>query len=204
MTRGAWPLVSAAQMRALDRYTSAALDVPGDLLMESAGRAVAAAALALRASDAPVVVVCGTGNNGGDGFVAARHLHQAGIAVRVALLGDRARLRGDAAANRRRAEALGLKLEGERWRAPGAGGVIIDAIFGTGLSRPVAGAAAASIRRIEAARSSGARVLAVDLPSGVCADTGRVRWDIEVSDYKMAHSVTLGARRQDHRWHRGR
>ena len=174
MTRGVWPLVTSAQMRALDEHTIEALGLPGSLLMESAGRAVAEAALALRAGHGPVLVICGTGNNGGDGLVAARHLHQAGVAVRVVLLGDPARLRGEAAANRRRVEALGLELEGERWRAPSGSGVLIDAIFGTGLTREVSGPAAASIRRIEAAREAGARVLAVDLPSGVCANTGRV------------------------------
>ena len=188
MTRGAWPLVTAAQMRALDGYSIDELGVPGDLLMESAGRAVAQAALELREPDAPVLCVCGSGNNGGDGLVAARHLHQLGVPVRVALLGSPARLRGDAAANRRRLEALGIELEGERWRAPVAGGVLVDAIFGTGLTRRVEGAAASSIRRIDAARATGVRVLSVDLPSGICADTGRVLGVAVRAD----RTVTLG------------
>jgi len=174
VSRGVWPLVSAAQMRALDRHTIETLGVPGTVLMESAGRAVAEAVLALRVGDEPVVVVCGPGNNGGDGLVVARHLHQSGVPVRAAQLGDPSELRGDAADNWRRAEALGVTLEGERWRPPTRGGVLVDAIFGTGLDRAVRGAAAASIRRIAGAREGGARVVAVDLPSGICADTGRV------------------------------
>jgi NAD(P)H-hydrate epimerase len=175
-------------MRALDGHTIERLGVPGDVLMESAGRAVAQAALELRRSDAPVLCVCGAGNNGGDGLVAARHLHQLGVPVRVALLGSPSRLRGDAAANRRRLEALEIPLEGERWRAPPAGGVIVDAIFGTGLTRKVEGTAATSIRRIEAARAAGVGVLAVDLPSGLCADTGRVLGAAARAD----RTVTLG------------
>ena len=171
----AWTLASADEMRALDRHTIETLGVPGELLMESAGRAVADAVLGLLAPGASVLVVCGRGNNGGDGLVAARHLHALGVPVRAALLGSAASLRGDAAANLRRARAAGVPIEGERWRAPAAG-VIVDAIFGTGLSRPVEGAAASSIRRIAASRAAHPelRVVAVDLPSGLCADTGQV------------------------------
>jgi len=171
-----WPLASAAEMRELDRHTIETLEVPGELLMESAGRAVAEAVLSVLPAGGSVLVVCGRGNNGGDGLVAARHLHGLGVPVRAALLASPASLRGDAAASLRRARAVGVPIEGERWRAP-ALGVIVDAIFGTGLSRPVEGAAAASIRRIAASRSAHPellRVVAVDLPSGLCADTGQV------------------------------
>jgi NAD(P)H-hydrate epimerase len=162
-------------MRALDRHTIETLGVPAELLMESAGRAVAEAAFALLPRGGGVLVVCGRGSNGGDGLVAARHLHLLGVPVRVALLASAASLRGDAAASLRRARAAGVAIEGERWRAPAAG-VIVDAIFGTGLSRAVEGAAATSIRRIAASRAAHAdlRVLAVDLPSGLCADSGQV------------------------------
>ena len=180
----AWALASADEMRALDRYTIDTLGVPGELLMESAGRAVAEAALGLLRPGGSVLVVCGRGNNGGDGLVAARHLHALGVPVRVALLGDAAALRGDAAANLRRAHAAGVAIEGERWRIPTAG-VIVDAIFGTGLSRPVEGAAAGCIRRIAAARAGHLdllRVVAVDLPSGLCADTGQVLGAVAPAD----------------------
>ncbi len=174
MSAGSWPLSDAAAMRELDRHTIETLGVRGDLLMENAGRTVAE--VALRAVGAgSAVVVCGTGNNGGDGFVAARHLHMLGIPVRAALLGEASALRGDAAANLERAQRVGVPIEGGRWRAPSAG-VLVDAVFGTGLTRDVEGEAAASIRRINAsreARPQGLRVVAVDLPSGVDSDSGR-------------------------------
>ena len=176
MREGVWPLVGAAAMRALDAHTIGKLGIPGEILMEVAGHAVAEAALALLPAGGEVLVVCGTGNNGGDGLVAARHLHLAGVPVRAALVSDAASLRGDAAASWKRAQRVGVRLEGARWRAP-ARGVIVDALFGTGLARPLERAMAAQVRRIEAARSeSGGAVcvLAVDLPSGLCADTGAV------------------------------
>ncbi len=172
---GIWPLADAAGMRALDRHSIETLGVPGELLMESAGRAVAEVVLAERPEGGTVLVVCGGGNNGGDGLVVARLLHGLGVPVRAALLADGRSLRGDAAANARRAREAGVPFEPARWRAP-ACGVLVDALFGTGLSREVRGAKAAAIRRINAARerSAGAlRVVAVDLPSGLCADSGQ-------------------------------
>jgi NAD(P)H-hydrate epimerase len=174
MSRSGWPLVSAAQMRALDRHTIEELGVPGEVLMESAGRAVVPAVLAGLEPGDTVCVVCGPGNNGGDGLVVARHLHALGVPVRAALLAER--LSGDAGAQLARARAAGVPIEGKRWRAP-ASGVIVDALFGTGLARALAGDARASVRRINAARSArpgAVRVVAVDLPSGLDADTGQV------------------------------
>src|SRR5439155_24122473 len=127
MSRAAWPLVSAAQMRALDRHTIDELGVPGDVLMESAGRAVVQAVLALLSPGDSVLVVCGSGNNGGDGLVVARHLHALGVPVRASLLSER--LSGDAGPQLARARAVGVPLEGKRWRPPAAG-VIVDALFG--------------------------------------------------------------------------
>ena len=176
-----WPLVSAAEMRALDRYTIDELGVDGQLLMESAGRAVVDVVLALlRERAGEVVVVCGRGNNGGDGFVIARHVQALGVPVRAVLVGgagkrggaSEAGLQGDAAANFARAQKAGVVLEWERWRKPDPA-IIVDALFGTGLSRAIDGAAGAAIRRIDRARRGGARVVAVDLPSGFDADTGQ-------------------------------
>lgn len=174
MKDGVWPLVSAAEMRALDRHTIETLGVPGALLMESAGRAVAEAVLAERALAGPgdVLVVCGGGNNGGDGLVAARHLRMLGVPVRVAWAGGQGRVAPDAAANLARAKAIGVPIETGRVRTAGAA-VIVDALLGTGLTRAVEGPVAAAIRRIAAARP-GARVVAVDLPSGIDADTGGI------------------------------
>jgi hydroxyethylthiazole kinase-like uncharacterized protein yjeF len=187
-----WPLVGAETMRALDRHAIDELGVPGELLMESAGRAVAEAVLArLPGGRAEVCVVCGGGNNGGDGLVAARHLHLLGVPVRIALVGDPARLRGDAAANWKRARVHGVPVEG-RWRPP-ARGVVVDAVFGTGLARKVEGAPAAAIRRVARARSSECRVVAVDVPSGLDAGTGQVQGVAVEADCTVSLSLpTLG------------
>jgi len=191
LRQGIWPLADAAAMRALDRHTIDALGVPGELLMESAGRAVAEVVLAWLPPGGEVLAVCGAGNNGGDGLVAARHLRAVGVPVRAALLEPAEGLQGDAAAAWRRAREAGVPLEGPGWRAPERG-VIVDAVFGTGLSRPVAGAPAAAIRRIRQARerAGGAlRVVAVDLPSGLCADTGRILGDAVAADATLAISL---------------
>ena len=189
MKAGVWRLVGAEAMRALDRHTIETLGVPGELLMESAGRAVAEAVLAERAGGArpgPVLVVCGVGNNGGDGFVAARHMALLGVPVRVALVGDARKLRGDAAANWKRLERLGVAREPARFRTAGVA-IVVDALFGTGLDRKIEGAAAAAIRRIAAARPP-ACVVAVDLPSGLDADTGMAHGSAVEADV----TVTLG------------
>ncbi len=175
MRNGVWPLVSAAEMRALDRHTIETLGIPGALLMESAGRAVAEAVLVELSFARPgdVLVVCGGGNNGGDGLVAARHLQQIGVPVRVALVGVRGRLAPDAAANLARAKAVEVPIETGPVRTAGAA-LVVDALLGTGSTRAVEGPVAVAIRRIEAARPA-VRVVAVDLPSGLDADTGQIR-----------------------------
>jgi len=166
-----WPLLSAEQMRRLDRHTIETLGVPGELLMESAGRIVVAAVLSELATGRSVWVVCGAGNNGGDGLVAARHLHLLGVPVSIVWIGDPKRLRGEPAANWERAKAIGVPVAQARWRLH-PGDVLVDAIFGTGLDRSVAGPAAAAIGRISQSRP-GCRVVAVDLPSGLDADSGQ-------------------------------
>jgi NAD(P)H-hydrate epimerase len=173
MKDGIWPLVGAATMRALDRHSIDVLGVPGEVLMESAGRAVVDVVLHERGARAgPVLVVCGAGNNGGDGFVVARHLQLLGVPVRVVLIGERRKLRGDAASNAARLEKLGVAIASGALRTANAA-VIVDALFGTGLDRAIRGTPAAAIRRINAARPA-ARVVAIDLPSGLDADTGQV------------------------------
>jgi NAD(P)H-hydrate epimerase len=165
-------LVGAATMRGLDRWTIETGKVPGEVLMESAGLAVVRAVLEVRPPDGDVVVVCGGGNNGGDGWVVARHLHGLGVDVQVVVLGDPEALEGDAAANAARARAAGVASEPFADALPSSD-VVVDAIFGTGLSREVTGAPARAIRAVNAA-GDGAIVVAVDLPSGIDADTGRV------------------------------
>lgn len=157
-------LLSTAQMARADRL-AVARGTPEIALMEAAGRAVAEAAAAL-APEGPVLVLAGPGGNGGDGFVAARRLMGAGRAVTVALCGDPGRLAGAAAMMRDR-------WAGEVFSAapplpPVA--LIIDALFGAGLDRPLTGLAA---ELVVAMNEGSAPVLAVDVPSGLDADSGR-------------------------------
>ena len=155
-------VLSTQQMYAADRLAVAG-GVPGRALMEAAGRAVAGAVMARR-RPCPAFVLCGPGNNGGDGFVAARHLAAAGWPVRLGLLGDPAVLKGDAA------WAAGTwtgPVEPLDAVEPAAGGVVIDALFGAGLARPLEGRAAALARRCG---ELGLPVIAVDVPSGLPGD----------------------------------
>ena len=169
-------LVSAAEMRAIDRTAIEEFGVPGLGLMERAGAAVARAAHASRGANGRVLILCGAGNNGGDGYVAARHLRADGVDVRVVALAARAQLGGDALAAREEAERAGVPiaegLEAARIEA-GAGDVVIDALLGTGLARAPEGPYAKAIELVEALRSGGAKIVSVDIPSGLSADSGR-------------------------------
>ena len=157
-------LLTAAEMGRADRLAIAG-GVPGMTLMEAAGRAVAEAAAAL-APEGPVLVLAGPGNNGGDGWVAARRLAASGREVTLASLADPARLQGDAAIARDRWP--GRVVSATPALPPAA--VVVDALFGAGLDRPLDGLAAALVA---AANAGPAPVLAVDVPSGLAADDGR-------------------------------
>jgi NAD(P)H-hydrate epimerase len=159
-------LLSVAEMYRADAAAAAA-GIPSIDLMEAAGRAVAAEIRA-RWAPRPVVVLCGPGNNGGDGFVIGRLLAAEGWPVSIALLGDRNALKGDAAVNARR--WIG-KVEPLAPEAIGGAGLVVDAIFGAGLARAVDGAAHATIAAVN---ESGIPCVAVDVPSGVDGDTGAV------------------------------
>ena len=185
-----WPLLTADEMRALDRHAIDTLGVPAEILMENAGRAVAEEVLRELSPGEQVSIVCGRGNNGGDGLVTARHLHQLGIDVRVTLLGDPATLAGSAASNFDRARRVGVPLAELEWQPP-TRGVVVDAIFGTGLSREVDGLAAELIGRIQVCREVAqgrVRVVSLDLPSGLCSDTGAILGCCVEADV----TVTLG------------
>ena len=196
------PLHDAGGMRAVDAWAIEVRRIPSLRLMEAAGRALAEEARDL-APDGPLVVVCGKGNNGGDGLVAARHLVQTGYAVEVLLLWPAAELSGDAAANLER-----LTVE-PREVAPGGveealdgAGLVIDAIFGTGFEgEPRAPADDAII----AINECGAPVLAADIASGVNASDGSVE-DVAVeADVTVSfHAAKLGHRIAPGKAHTGR
>ena len=166
-------IVTAAEMREIDRATSQRFGVPSLTLMENAGSAVAEFVVAQHPSAERIGVICGKGNNGGDGFVAARKLKAAGREVRVVLLAEPAELRGDAAEMFARLPVApviarnGDELEQEKARAVFESEVLLDAILGTGFKPPVTGLYAEAIRLLNA---SPALVVAVDIPSGADAD----------------------------------
>ena len=141
---------------------------PTLVLMERAGRAVADAAVKLTSVGAMILVVCGPGKNGGDGFVAARVLAGRGYPVSLILLGGRDRLQGDASAMADRWEGpIGQIGDFEPTQAD----LIIDALFGAGLTRPLDGEAADLVR---AMNHSGKPILSVDIPSGIDGNTGQI------------------------------
>lgn len=159
-------LLTTAEMGEADRL-AVARGTPGATLMDNAGRAVADRVSAI-VQGRPVTVVAGPGNNGGDGFVAARVLSERGHRVRLLLVGDRSKLKGDAAG----AAKLWLgPVEAASPEGLGEPGVIVDALFGAGLDRPVESLPRAMI---EAMNASGAPVVAVDLPSGINGTSGQV------------------------------
>jgi NAD(P)H-hydrate epimerase len=171
-------IVTAAEMREIDRITSERFSVPSLTLMENAGSAVAEFVLEHYPSAKSIGVVCGKGNNGGDGFVAARKLHDAGREVRVLLLANPAELRGDAAEmfkllSLRVVTALSAEeLKNEAARTVFVADVQIDAILGTGFRPPVKGIYADAIAELN---SNGRPIVAVDIPSGADADAGLVK-----------------------------
>ena len=157
-------LLDVHQMGEADRLTIAS-GTPAVELMQNAGSAVARE-IEQRWPARPVIVLCGPGNNGGDGFVTARQLAEAGWVVRVALLGQRNRLTGEARHH------AGLWLGSVEPLAPAVlngAGLVVDAIFGAGLSRALEGPAADTLA---AAASMGLPIVAVDVPSGLMGDTG--------------------------------
>lgn len=179
-------VLSADEMRAAE---AAAIKggVASAALMEAAGKHVAE--IAMRAwTKRPVAVICGPGNNGGDGFVAARLMAEAGWPVKVALIGERDKLKGDA---RLMADLYEGGIEPFSPQAIEGAGLIIDAIFGTGLARAVEGGAKAAIDAINA---HPAPALSVDIPSGVSTDEGAVL-GIAV---KAARTVTFHAKKPGH------
>jgi NAD(P)H-hydrate epimerase len=176
LSSGQIPLLTSAQVREVDRLASERFQLPVSWLMEAAGWQVA------RHCRARTMVVCGRGNNGGDGLAAARHLHRWGRLAGVACL-QPDRLSGLAAEQAAALRAIGVEIASQ----PDFSGaqIVLDALLGTGLSRPPEGQVAGWIRGVN---GSGLRVVSVDVPSGLDADSGRA----EGACVNAALTVTLG------------
>ena len=166
-------IVTADEMREIDRVTSQRFGVPSLTLMENAGTAVAEFVLSRYPSAKRIAVICGKGNNGGDGFVAARKLHESGKEVGVALLASSSELKGDAAEMFAKlpVPAIPVSTKDELKHGPASkifkAEILIDAILGTGFRPPVSGLYAEAIAVLNA---SAATVVSVDIPSGADAD----------------------------------
>jgi hydroxyethylthiazole kinase-like uncharacterized protein yjeF len=166
-------IVTAAEMREIDRITTERFGVPSLTLMENAGAAVAEFVISRYPSAERIGVICGKGNNGGDGFVAARKLHGAGKGVRIILLAEPSQLRGDAAEMFGRLPIAPVivksndELKGENAQAVFESELLLDAILGTGFKPPVSGVYGDAIKLMN---SSSAPVIAIDIPSGADAD----------------------------------
>ncbi|MEO5328037.1 MAG: NAD(P)H-hydrate dehydratase [Magnetococcus sp. THC-1_WYH] len=200
-------LLTSGQMREADRRTIEELGLPGMVLMENAGQGVVQA-IKTHLPDWPkrrLLVLAGTGNNGGDGFVVARRLLQDGLSTSVFLFGTAASLTGDAATNHQVYLRLGGRVhevvQPEDLNRLGSRlnhvGIVVDAIFGTGLMRPITGLIATAIHQVNA---SGKPVFAVDIPSGINANTGQVmgtaiqaQWTVTFAAEKIGHRLYPGA-----------
>ncbi|WEX79040.1 NAD(P)H-hydrate dehydratase [Sinorhizobium numidicum] len=180
-------LVTPAEMTAIDR-DAARSGIDSFALMRSAGMAVSAAALRLFPAALRFVALCGPGNNGGDGYVAAGALADSGANVTVFALGDPKALKGDAARAHR---ACSLAASPAETYEPQPGDVVIDALFGAGLARDLPEQVKEIVERVT---GNGTPVLAVDLPSGIDGHTGGVRG----SSFIAAHTVTFMALKPGH------
>ena len=189
-------ILSAAQMREADRRTIQEIGIPSIVLMENAGRQVVGAMEAAfdDLDQRRVAVLCGRGNNGGDGFVVARTLHQHGVDVGVFLLGQVADVEGDARTNLNVLGRLGVTVveipDSEAWELHGPEittyDLLVDAVFGTGLTKPLGGMLQTAVGDINSAELP---VVAVDVPTGLAADTHELIGEAIQADV----TVTLGA-----------
>lgn len=194
-------LLSAAQMQTVERAVIESSATTGRALMERAGRGVAKAIVThFPGPDGRrAAILCGPGNNGGDGFVVARLLHEQGWAPQVFLLGDPDHLPPDARTNCTLWQQIGPVQPADAFAShvPGCD-LIVDALFGTGLARPLTGPTAQLVQSMQGA----APVVAIDIPSGTCADSGRVlgqsaRADLTVTFgfHKLGHHLNGASQR---------
>jgi NAD(P)H-hydrate epimerase len=171
--------ISIQQAQAFDKQAQEKLGIPSIILMENAGRSVAEEAMKMRLAtgdrrQATIAIVCGTGNNGGDGLVAARHLINAGMRVNVYLVGPKSKLKNDPRINLNILLKMGRKIKWVKSVKDLSGitksKLIIDALFGIGLNSPVKGF---YLEVINAMNKSNVPILSIDVPSGLNADTGK-------------------------------
>lgn len=189
-------ILNAAEMREVDRLTTARYRVPGLTLMENAGKSVAEFIQARfpNFTRRHIVVLCGKGNNGGDGFVVARHLLEKGAKVFVYLIGDPREIKGDAATNLRRLKKTSAKFYVDLtsnkggWAGFPDDQIVVDALLGTGARGPVEGRLAEVIAAVNR-RQPGCVVFSVDIPSGLNADTGGVQGGAVVADYTVTFTA---------------
>lgn len=190
-------VLSRREVRELDRRAIERVAIPSIVLMENAARNATDVAVEMLegSGGCRVLVVCGRGNNGGDGLAMARHLHNAGADVRVALVGAATGLSPDAKVHWTIVGRMGLRrgvlgrgriARGLERLADGVPDLLVDALLGTGLERPVEGAALEAIGAMNGLRARGCAVLGVDLPSGMDCDLGvalgaAVRVDVTVT-----------------------
>lgn len=171
MTAAPIPYLTRAQVRAIDRIAIERYAIPSIVLMENAARAAADLICTTTQPGDNVLILCGGGNNGGDGLAIARHLHNRGLGVRIALTVDPAKYTGDALVNLRIVQAMQLPIGQITAAADIADArLIVDAIFGTGLTkwpRDPFGVLADQIN------DSGVNVVAIDIPSGLDCDSGK-------------------------------
>lgn len=194
-------MLSGAASRRVDALCVERYGLATIALMENAGRALAAETAGRLPARGHVLVLAGPGNNGGDGYAAARHLANQGAQVVIVRLGEPTT--ADAKANARAAEAMGVPvLRGEEGvpramraaeEAGGAFHVIIDALFGTGLSRPLSGGARGLIEAAASRRAAGSVVVSADIPSGLDADSGAVVGGARGSAMAADVTVTFAA-----------
>ncbi len=199
-------LVTASEMREMDRLAINDIGIPGVVLMENAAKGATEVFMSHYnpSLDSEILVICGKGNNGGDGYVMARYLHNRGMKVSVIITGRKSAISGDAAVNLSVIEKLGIEIseihdetvfENFTQRLSGCS-YIIDGIFGTGLNSPVTGIYK---RIIDAINSSKKTVIAIDIPSGVNSDTGGIMGAAVRADL----TVTFGFAKPGHYIHPG-
>jgi NAD(P)H-hydrate epimerase len=195
------PLFDAEGMRAIDAWAIHEERVPSLELMENAGRAVAEAVAEL-APEGPVRVLCGKGNNGGDGLVAARLLGEMGFAVEVLLLWPADELSDDAASNLGRVDAGAvITASGDLEALLAGSGAVVDAIFGTGFS---GGPREPAWAAVEAINACGAPVVACDIASGIDASTGEIAGNVVDADVTVSfHAAKVGHRIAPGKWSTG-